>query len=288
MEYLNSIFTMVTDRTETEVIKILDHMPDIAIVELMPTLKLILLLIVVTLAFGILFRLLFGIRSNMNRAMSAALGILCIYAVTIVIYTLDPWKLTKLLSPLPFAVFKGDLLFLIPFRNTDFTTICSHVLSLVILAFLVNLADAIMPDGRNPIVWYILRFFTVVFAMILNLVCGWALNRYLPGFLVQYAPALLLILLVCFLLLGISKVILGIVLTAVNPWIGGLYTFFFSNFIGRQLTKAVLSAFLLCLLFFFLEYFGYSVIAINNSALLSYIPLAGSLLVLWYLLGHEL
>ena len=37
-----------------------------------------------------------------------------------------------------------------------------------------------------------------------------------------------------------------------------------------------------------MEYFGYTVISITAAALMTYIPLALILLVLWYLIGHVL
>lgn len=285
----NSIISGVSQQFSIEAESLLSALSDIPVsVSFLSAAKLILLLILVTMTCGILFRLVFGQGSAINHAISSAMGILCIYAVTVVIYTLNPRKLSNFLSPLPFVVFRKDLLLLLPFHGTLFSTLCSQILSLLILSFLVNLLDTLLPKGNHAITWYAIRILNIVCCMFLNLTVNWALNQFLPGFLVQYAPMVLLILFIAFLLLGISRLLLGMILTVINPLIGAAYTFFFSNLIGKQLTKAVLSTLLMCLLFFFLESNGYSVISIDLSSLLSYIPMAGIMLVLWYLLGHEL
>lgn len=258
------------------------------VVELLPTLKLIVVMMAATMLFGIAFRLLFGRNSSMNRAMSSAIGILFLYALTVVIHTLNPWKLVRYTSPLPFVVFQNKTMVLLPFRNSEATVLYGQLLQLVILCFLVNLSDTILPQGKTVIGWFLTRFLMVVLSMLLNLFASGLIRLFLPELLVEYAPMALLLILAAFLMLGLSKVILGIVLTAVNPLIGALYAFFFSNRLGKQVTKAVLSAGILCLFFWLLESNGYTVISITQSALLSYIPFGCSLLIVWFMLGHEL
>lgn len=258
------------------------------VVELLPTMKLIVMLMAATMLFGIAFRLLFGRNSSMNKAMSSAIGILFIYAVTIVIHTLNPWKLIRYTSPLPFVVFQDKTMVLLPFRNAEASVLYGQILSLVILCFLVNLLDSLMPQGKSGFSWFLSRVLMVIFSMVLHLFASGLIRLFLPELLVEYAPIALLLILVSFLLLGLSKIILGIVLTAVNPFIGALYAFFFSNRLGKQVTKAVLSTVILCLFFFLLESNGYTVVSITQSALLSYIPFGCSLLIIWFMLGHEL
>lgn len=251
-------------------------------------LKFALILLVSVLGLGIVGRLALGRQSNLNHVLSCSMGILLIYVLTIVVYTFRPWQLERFLSPLPFATFLREYLWVLPFHGTSFETLCSNILSLVILAFLVNLIDTVMPEGETILSWYVLRFLTVILAMGLHLAANWAITMYLPNLLVVYAPTVLLIVLVAALLVGIAKVVLGVVLTIVNPLIGAIYAFFFCSKIGIQLTKSVFTAAILCVLFYILEYFGYTVICISYTALLSYLPLLAALLVLWYLLGHEL
>lgn len=241
-----------------------------------------------SLILGVLGRVVLGKRSSLNHSLSAVMGILFIYAVTIVIYTFKPWNLEDLLSPLPFVRFSGEYMILIPFQGTEFPALCSEILSLVILAFLVNLLDSFIPQGKSVISWYCLRFFCIVLAMLLHLLVDWGCTTYLPNVLVTYAPTILLFLLIAMLLMGLMNLILGVILTAVNPIFGALYTFFFSNALGKQLSKAVFTTVIVCLVVFLLGHLGYTIICINTSALMTYIPAAAVLLVLWYLIGHVL
>ena len=110
----------------------------------------------------------------------------------------------------------------------------------------------------------------------------------MSGVMVTYAPMILLGTLVIMVLLGLLKAILGLILTLSNPLLGGLYTFFFSNKLGKQLSKALLTTVILTVLVFCLNYLGYSVISITETALISYIPLIVALLFLWYLIGFVL
>lgn len=250
--------------------------------------KLFAIFTAVSLVLGFVGRVALGKRSSLNHAVSSAMGILFIYAVTVVVYTFDPADMSRFLSPLPFVSFSGDTLTVFTFTNAEFPAICSQVLSMVILAFLVNLLDSLIPKGKRIITWYLYRFLTVALAMGLHFIVTWLFGAFLPGVLVTYAPMILLAVLAFMLLLGVAKIVLGVVLTAVNPVIGAIYTFFFSNMIGKQITKAVLTTALLCALVLLLEYFGLTMVSIAAVALSAYIPLVLILLVLWYLLGHVL
>ena len=77
-------------------------------------------------------------------------------------------------------------------------------------------------------------------------------------------------------------------LTIANPILGAIYAFFFSNKIGKQLTKAVLTTVILTVLVLLLCHFGFGIIPVGQAVLISYIPLLGLLLILWYLIGHTL
>lgn len=241
-----------------------------------------------SLILGVLSRVVLGKRSSLNHSLSSAMGILFIYALTIVVYTFKPWNLEALLSPLPFVTFAGDYLIILPITDSQFPALCSQVLSMVILAFLVNLADTFMPKGENVLSWFLLRIVTMVLCMALHLVVHLAFKTYLPDVLVTYAPTVLLILLVFMLLSGVLNLVLGLVISVANPFMGAMYTFFFSNVIGKQLSKAVFSSAILCTIMYLLDFFGYTVVCISAAALLTYIPLAIVLLLLWYLIGHVL
>ena len=250
--------------------------------------KFLLLFSAISLLASTLGRVVLGKRSSLNHSLSSAMGILFIYAVTIVVYTFKPWDLEQFLSPLPFLVFAEDYLLIIPIQGAVLSVVCHEVLSLVILAFLVNLLDTFIPKGNSISVWYLLRFLTILLAMALHLAVDWAFDTYMPNVLVTYAPVILLGVLVAMLLLGVLNVVLGAILAIVDPIIGAIYTFFFSNIIGKQLTKAVFTTIVICIIIFLMGYFGFTLISIQTSALLSYIPMAIVMLLLWYVIGHVL
>lgn len=240
------------------------------------------------LILGVLSRVVLGKRSSLNHALSSSMAILLIYVMTVVIYTFRPWNLANFLSPLPFVNFYGDYIVLYAFQKWNALTYCGELLSLIILAFLVNLLDTVIPKGKSIAGWYLWRFVTILLAMGLHYLVHWAFNTYLPEGIVTYAPTILLLLLVGMLMLGVVNLVLGIALAVVNPIFGAIYTFFFSNIIGKQLTKAVFSSLIVGIVFFLTDYFGYAAIAISAPALLAYGPLLAVLLVLWYLMGHVL
>lgn len=243
---------------------------------------------VASLILGVLGRIFLGKRSSLNHSLSAVMGILFVYAVTIVVYTFRPWSLAEFLSPLPFVTFTGEYLIVFPIADAQFPAFCSQVLSMIILAFLVNLLDTFIPQGESVLSWFLLRLVTVVLSMVLHFIVCWAFRTYLPDVLVTYAPTLLLLLLVFMMLSGVINLIFSLVIIMTNPFMGAMYTFFFSNIVGKQLTKAVFSSLILCAVVYLMELFGYTVICITAAALMAYIPLALVMVLLWYLIGRVL
>lgn len=241
-----------------------------------------------SLIMGVLGRVVLGKRSSLNHALSSAMGILFVYAFTIVIYTFKPWNLELLLSPLPFVTFAGDYLIVLPMTDAQFPALCSEILSLVILAFLLNLVDTMMPKGEYAISWMILRFITIAICMLFHILVCWAFETYLPEVLVRYAPTVLLFLLLFMLLSGVVNLILGLVIAVTNPFLGAMYTFFFSSIVGKQVSKAIFTSAILCGIVYLLEFFGYTLISITAASLVTYIPVALIALLLWFILGRIL
>lgn len=237
---------------------------------------------------GALARLIFGKRSVLNQSISSVIGILFIYAITVVIYSYGVSDLKFLISPLPFITISDEYLNIFNILEADYTVVSNELLNAVILAFLVNLANSWLPKGKKFITWLLSRCASVAFAMILHAVVNFVLNAYLPEGLLTYAPSILLGILVAMLAVGALKFVVGAILTTVNPIIAFLYTFFFANIIGKMLSKAMLTALLMAGLVYGLNQFGIVAVFIGVSALPAYIPLLIVLLGLWYLIGHIL
>lgn len=241
----------------------------------------VLILLAGSLFFGVLGRFIFGKRSNVSSAISSAIGILFIYAVTVVLRSTGAVA-PQYIAPLPFINIQADTLYLFHFKGADYTEICSNLLSMVILAFTVNLADSWLPKGKNLFTWLFFRVLTVAIAYALHLVVVFLFTQYLPEGIVIYAPTVLLALMVIMLLTGALKILVGALLVAVNPIIGGLYTFFFATIVGKMVSKAMLTTLLISLLVLALNYVGIGAISVAAAALTAYIPFAVGVVVIWY------
>lgn len=287
---VGQVISSAADLIPADVSRIIKHAASYvpAEIDLAAAFQFLLYFSVASLVLGVLGRVVLGKRSSLNHSLSSTMAILFIYAVSILVYTFRPWKLDEFLTPLPFVTLSGEYLIVLPIMDMEMTALCSEILSLIILAFLVNLLDTIMPKGKNAVSWYILRFMTVVMAMGLHLVVRWAFHHYLPDVLVTYAPGILLALLAVMLFTGVLGLILGLVIAVVNPFVGAMYTFFFTNVIGKQLSKAIFSSAIICGIFYCLDRFGYTLIHLTAAALGAYVPLVIVLLLLWYLIGHVL
>jgi len=238
------------------------------------------------LVLAIIGRLLFGKKATLNYAISSAISILAIYVITVAVYSLGI-NLNFLITPLPFVGISENYLSIFVFSGVHYTVICSQLLSMVILAFLANLADSWLPAGKNIISWFFFRCISVLLAMILHLIVNAVITTFLPEGLLTWAPVVLLGLLAVLMAVGMLKVLVGTVLSVtVHPLIGVLYTFFFANMIGKQLSKAVLTTGLLSGMVYLLNYFGVTTLLISASALLAYIPLLVILLIVWYLVNR--
>lgn len=239
------------------------------------------------LALAVIGRLIFGRRSTMNHAVSSAIAILCIYVVNVVIYSTGA-QLEALLSPLPFVSISAEYLTVFPILTAEFNDICTQVLNMVILAFLMNLLDSWLPKGQKLLSWYFFRFLSVVLAICLQYVVNLLLGVIVPDGLAAVAPTVLVVILVVCLLLGALKLVVGGALAFINPVLGALYTFFFSTLVGKQLSKAVFTTAILTALVCLLNYLGITAIYIATAALAAYLPLLIIVLILWYIVGHLL
>lgn len=246
------------------------------------------LLIVFVLGLGLVFRLFFGRNCAVNRGISGFLEVLFIYAATVTVYTLKPWNLSQYLAPLPFAIFRGDILIVSYSACSTIPLLCSQLLSLIILCFIVHLLNFILPRGRSFVPWLLMRAVCVVLAVGVDLAANWALNTFLPAVIAESAPVALITVLAVTLLVSLFNPLLCILFTAANPIVGLLYTFFFSNTIGKNLTRAVLSAGMVFALFYGMDYFECIVIDITPGALLRNSPFALALLGVWYVFDYKL
>ena len=239
------------------------------------------ILILAMLLTGTVGRLAFGKRSVIGGTVSSSIATLFIYALTFALSCAGP-KFRALVAPLPFVTIANSTVYVHSFSGA-FSHICSELLSMVILAFSVNLIDSWLPRGKNLFTWLLFRILTVCLGLLLHLLALYLFNTYAPAEVQTYAPAVLLGILMLMILTGALKLLVGIVLVSASPVIAALYTFFFANIFGKQITEAVLTAALLAALIYLLNYLGIFMITVAQAALVALIPFALILMVLWFI-----
>ncbi len=240
-----------------------------------------------TILLSTVARFVFGKRSLLNRSISSAIGILFVYAATVILVTFGT-KYQSLINPLPFVTFDGSTVTLFSFSGAEYSVVCSQLLSMVILAFFMNIADSWLPEGKHLLTWLFFRVITVALGLVLHGVVTFLFTTYLPEGIVIYAPTVLLAILVLMLLTGALKLVVGAVMATVNPLLAVLYTFFFASFVGKQITKAVLTTALIAGLVYLMEHLGVAAFSIAAGALIAYIPFALVLLVMWYVVHKNM
>ena len=114
---------------------------------------------------GTVSRAIFGKRSLLFESASSAVGIVFIYALTAVIYSIAT-QYIPYTRPLPFVVITNEELMLISMTDLHFTQVCDMLLSMVILSFVMNLTDRWLPIGKNFFTWVLWRCVSVLLCMV--------------------------------------------------------------------------------------------------------------------------
>ena len=220
-----------------------------------------------------------------GNAISSSIAIVFLYITVGVILTLST-DLKWLITPLPFASFASDSIRLFSFAGNPYTAIASELLSMIMLAFLMNLIDSWLSKSKNFFSWLLLRCATIVIGLLLYSALHWLFNRYFPGVIITYAPLILTVVLIVMLLTGALRFIVGAALVAVNPVIAGLYTFFFASFVGKQITRAVLTTGIITGLIMLTQKLGIVAFSLVPAAILAYIPILILLIIVWYVINR--
>lgn len=230
-------------------------------------------------------RFIFRRQTMLGHAISSSIAILFIYIITVLMMTVFT-QMRAYISPLPFVTITSESISFFSFHGANYSVIASELLSMIILAFIVNLVDSWLPRGRNLLNWLFFRCLTVAVGFLMHYLVTWLFNRYCPMMIVQYAPAVLLALLILMLLTGALRFIVGLLLTTVNPVIAALYTFFFASLVGKQITKAVMTTAILSGVVLLLEDLGVATISLVAGALVAYIPFLLLLILVWYVVSR--
>ena len=238
------------------------------------------------LVYLLLGKFIFGKQSSAHYAVSSAIAIIFTYLAIIGLHYAGK-RYEAFIAPMPYIEISENILHLYPLFTAHYTEICSQVLRMIVLAFLVNIIDRWMPQKRNFIAWLFFRLITVAASLLVHLIVCALWTTYLPSDITLYAPVVLLVILVILLLTGALKLLVGILLSSVNPLIAVLYTFFFATVVGKMLTRAILTTGLLTGLIYVLDRIGITQIPVTPAALLIYLPYLVVLTGFWYVIHHK-
>lgn len=231
---------------------------------------------------GIILRIICGKGSSLSMSVVAAMSILLMYVVTVAISIENHYEV--FLTPLPFISLAGDYLSIFNLSGANLSAICIELVRMIVLAFLVNLIEEIIPKGKGFILKYLLRCLSVVASMVAYMAVTTLLEKYLPGVIVTYAPVILIIVAVILLLATVFKWIVGVLLgMTVSPIIGAIYTFFIESFIGKKLFKAILTTFIMLVLVYICNVTGYTEILLASAELAAQIPTLIMISIVWIL-----
>ena len=253
-------------------------------IDLPAYLKVALILLSGALLLSGISRFIFRKQTLIGNAISSSIAIIFIYVVMVVILTMSQ-KLRFLITPLPFVTFSTNAISFFRFSGSGFPAVAAQLLSMIILAFLVNLTETILPRGKNLFRWLFWRIITVAVGFLLHFFTATLLNKFLPQGFILYAPMILLCILVIMLLTGALKILVGLLLATVNPVIAALYTFFFATIVGKQLTKAILTTAALSGVILLLEKLGIAALSLQSAALVAYLPFILVLIPVWHLVS---
>lgn len=269
MEAITELFSTLQQKADT----ILDYVIFFAIA------------IVGFLLVSSLIRFLFGKRNQLGKALTSAMEVLCLYLICLVIYSFGiHWDI--FLNPLPFITMESGSMQIFSIVRAEFSAICTQFAKLLMIAFLVNLLNSIIPEGKKLWFWLLMRLLTVVLVVFVNYGLDMALNTWLPQGLAEIAPLILLAVLALLILLGSLKLIVGAALFVSNPIIGALYTFFFSNFIGRALARSIVSAGLITALVYLMNSLEIVTLVITSASIVLLIPALLIVILLWYIIDR--
>ena len=229
-------------------------------------------------------RFIFKKQTLLGAAVSSSIAIVFIYVVMVLILTVVT-QLHFLVTPLPFASIFQESIHFFRFEGADYTLIAAELLSMIILAFLVNLVDTWLPKGKNILTWFWWRALTVAIGFMLHYIASALMHQHLPQGIIIYAPVILLAILVIMLLTGALRFVLGLILATVNPLIAALYSFFFATLIGKQVTTAVLTTGILTGVVLLMQDLGITELSFAAGALVAYVPFLLVLIPVWYLIS---
>ncbi len=236
---------------------------------------------------GAFLRSVLGKDSPFIRAVSATVSILMIYLAAILLYVFAP-SLRSTVNQLPFLLVNAQRCALWDIASLSGELLYPALLKLSILALVVNTLEEFMPKGKKFWSWYLWRCVTVAAGLGLYILACETASNFAPEFFGSWAKYILWLFVTVIGLSLLLKVALSVILTVVNPIIGAVYTFFFSNLFGTQFSKSILTTAILVTIVWGLNAMGLTQFAFADFSLASYGPVCAIAVLALYLLGRLL
>lgn len=253
----------------------------------MPAAEAALIFAVILFAAGAVFRISLGKGSNWTRALCAAVIVLLVYLTEVLLQLFLPQIRTQL-PHLPFVYVDQQRFLLGNLERLSEPALFGGLVRLMILSFLVNLLDDFLPKGESFGNWCLWRGVLVVLALALyNFICP-ILEAAMPALFTVWAKPLILGCWIMILLSGAVKVLMGLILTVVNPLVGIVYAFFFSHKVGSQMSKAILTTLILTAVIAVLNHLEVLVFAFGSFSPAVYAPACVITVVTIYLFDRFL
>ena len=234
-------------------------------------------------ALGLVFRLLFGKRSNLNRAVIAAVAIIVSYVIALFARGYLP-ELGVVVNGLPLITLEGTVVSINGFAGLDIQQLCDVLFPVVVLSFVANVAETMIPKGKNVFLWATGRILVVLISIFGYLLVMHLINTLVPAQWFPWVPEALLAILVLSFVLGSIKLVLGLALAAINPIIAACYAFFFGNQVGKSMSRSLLTTLVLVGLVLLMRYLGYTSLDLATIDPEIFAPGGIIMLVVWYVI----
>lgn len=254
--------------------------------DMLPTLGII---IAVVFIMAVLIRIIADKASRYNHALASAIALLFAYLFLMLIHDSEPAGFVKeALRILPLIDYNNGVVTIFQFSGDNVLLVFEELLYAFILSFILIGLDDMIPDAKNALAWIVLQIIIVAMSVFLYWGVIKAINAMIPGVLDSYAPLILGCILLFMIGLGILKLILGLLVVAVNPLLGAVSAFFGTSRVGKALGKAALCSLFLCAVAFFVGNTGLTSFAlVDMTFLVCFLPML-VLLLLWFFVGYIL
>lgn len=193
-----------------------------------------------TVAAGGVYCARFGKKTLLNQGICTTLNLAVIYLGSMIgcLY----WSpLRDLARSLPFLSVTDQGASLVNPLTLDLAGVSPVLLKLMILIFMVSMAESFCMGGKTVISWFLSECATIIVARVVYAVIIAGISFIFPRLLPRYSIIPVVFFIAVGVLMICAKFIFTVVVTGGNPYFGTVYKFFTVNRGGSLLTVSALS-----------------------------------------------